>query len=116
MGTLLEHYAGALPLWLSPVQVAVIPVAEAHEAYAAKVEGTLGAAGFRVELMRAEETLGARIRSAQNQKMPYMIVLGDKEVQAGKIAVRSRKKGDEGQTDLAGFAARLGEERDKRMV
>jgi threonyl-tRNA synthetase len=103
MGTLLEHYAGALPFWLSPVQISVIPVAQAHQDYALKVVESLSKEGFRVELQTPQETLGSRIRQAQNEKIPYMIVVGDKEAQAGKIAVRSRSLGDQGQKSLEEF-------------
>ncbi len=116
MGTLLEHYSGALPLWLSPVQIHVIPVAQAHDEYAQKIVKEFLEAGFRVELKVAEETLGARIRNAQNEKIPYMIILGDKEIQAEKIAVRSRVLGDQGQTTLSDFVTKIREEADKRVV
>jgi threonyl-tRNA synthetase len=114
MGTLLEHYAGALPLWLSPVQVSVIPVAEPHEVYAEEVAGALRAAGFRTEVRKSQETLGARIRKAQTEKVPYMIVLGDKEIQAKKIAVRSRSAGDLGATTPGAFLEKLKEEMERR--
>ncbi len=97
MGILIEHYAGAFPLWLSPVQVSLIPIAQAHEAYAKKIEQELTDAGFRVEFLAPTETLGSRIRAAQTEKIPYMIVIGDKEIQAEKVAVRSRVAGDLGQ-------------------
>src|SRR3989338_7833318 len=103
IGTLLEHYAGALPLWLSPVQISLIPVAQAHEAYAEETRRKLESSGFRCELLSPEDTLGARIRAAQNEKIPYMLVVGDKEVGAGKVAVRSRSAGDLGQMGLAEF-------------
>ena len=114
MGTLLEHYSGALPFWLSPVQLSVIPVSQAHEAYARKVLNELVGSDFRAELMSPDETLGSRIRQAQNEKIPYMIVVGDKEIQAEKIAVRSRSKGDLGQTGLAEFIKKLDEEEETK--
>jgi len=110
MGILIEHYAGAFPLWLSPVQVVIIPVASAHEEYGRKVLEALAAAGLRAELAEASQTLGARIRQAQTEKIPYMLVVGDKEVQAGKVAVRSRAAGDLGQKPLADFTAAAREE------
>ena len=116
MGTLLEHYSGALPFWLSPVQLSVIPVSQAHEAYARKVLNELVGSDFRAELMAPDETLGSRIRQAQNEKIPYMIVVGDKEIQAEKIAVRSRSKGDLGQTGLAEFISKLDEESRNKTV
>lgn len=114
MGTLLEHYAGAFPFWLSPVQVSIIPVARAHEEYAGEVAKGLREAGFRAEVQAPEETLGARIRNAQNEKVPYMIVVGDKEVQAKKIAVRARVAGDQGQTSLEEFIQKAKEETGRR--
>jgi threonyl-tRNA synthetase len=116
MGTLIEHYAGAMPFWLSPVQICLIPVAAAHEEYAGKILKELEAAGFRAHMKPAEETLGARIRAAQNEKIPYMIVLGDKEIEAKKIAVRSRSKGDLGQTALSDFIQKAKEEATQRLV
>jgi threonyl-tRNA synthetase len=107
MGTLLEHYAGALPLWLSPVQTSVIPVASAHEDYARAVLKDLEENGFRAELMPSHETLGARIRKAQNEKIPYMVIVGDKEVQSQKVSVRSRSGGDLGQSGLFEFVQKL---------
>lgn len=104
MGILIEHYGGAFPLWLSPMQVSVIPVAEAHMNYARAVVKDLQQAGLRVELQTPDETLGARIRKAQTEKIPYMIVVGDKEVQAKTVAVRSRSKGDQGAIGLLEFA------------
>ena len=110
MGTLIEHYAGAFPLWLSPVQISLIPVAQAHETYAEKIFKELAAQGFRAEIQAASETLGSRIRIAQNEKIPYMIILGDKEIQAEKISVRSRIKGDLGQSSLSEFIGKAKEE------
>ena len=110
MGTLIEHYSGAFPLWLSPMQISLIPVAQAHEAYTEKISDVLKAEGFRVEIQAPSETLGSRIRLAQNEKIPYMIILGDKEIQADKISVRSRVKGDLGQTPLSEFIRQAKEE------
>jgi threonyl-tRNA synthetase len=110
MGTLLEHYAGALPLWLSPVQVSVIPVSQAHMNYGQEMCNVLQESGLRVELQASNETLGLRIRKAQNEKIPYMIVVGDKEIEAKKIAARSRVKGDLGQMAVAEFISKLKEE------
>ncbi len=110
IGILIEHYGGAFPLWLSPVQMSIIPVSQPHEAYAEEILKRLKDAGFRTEILRPTETLGARIRKAQNEKVPYMIVVGDKEIQAKKIAVRSRSKGDLGQTTLSEFIQKASEE------
>jgi threonyl-tRNA synthetase len=116
MGILIEQYAGAFPFWLSPQQIGVIPIAQAHEAYAADVVKQLKESGFRAEVQNASETLGARIRKAQTEKIPYMLVMGDKEIQADKIALRSRKKGDEGQMTLADFVQRAHEEEKTRAL
>ncbi len=111
IGILIEHYGGAFPLWLAPVQMSVIPISEAHEAYAGKdVAVELQKQGFRVEVQPPSQTLGARIRKAQNEKIPYMIVVGDKEKEAAKIAVRSRTQGDLGQTGLSDFIRKASEE------
>jgi len=110
MGTLLEHYAGALPLWLSPVQVSLVPIGDTHLDYAADIAAKLKAAGLRVEIQGPSETLGSRIRSAQNEKIPYMLVMGDKEIQAGKVAVRSRTQGDLGPMAFEDFLKKTSDE------
>jgi threonyl-tRNA synthetase len=115
MGTLIEHYAGALPFWLSPVQIAVIPVAAAHMDYAGNILKELSSAGFRAEIKPPEETLGARIRAAQTEKIPYMLVLGEKEIEAKKVAVRSRSKGDLGQRALDEWIGQLKEEESNHL-
>jgi len=89
-GVLLEHYAGAFPVWLSPVQAMVIPVATAFDDYARKVEETLREAGIRVAADMSDQRMNAKIRNAQNQKIPYMIVIGEKEAEAGAISIRLR--------------------------
>jgi len=87
---LIEHYAGAFPVWLSPVQVKVLPITDAHSEYAKTVVSKLAAAGVRVELDDRSERLQAKIRDAQLEKVPYMLVVGDKEVVEQTVAVRSR--------------------------
>ncbi|HYV18493.1 MAG TPA: threonine--tRNA ligase [Verrucomicrobiae bacterium] len=96
VGGLVEHYAGAFPLWLAPVQATVLPIADRHNEYAARVQETLQAAGLRVEKDARDERINAKIRDAQLRKVPYMLVAGDREVQAGTVAVRSRKEGEVG--------------------
>jgi len=103
IGALTEHYAGAFPLWLAPVQVVVLPISDRHVEYAGKVKGQLEGAGVRVELDERREKIGLKIREAQLQKIPYMLVLGDKEVEAKTVAVRSREKGDLGAKSLDEF-------------
>jgi threonyl-tRNA synthetase len=93
---LIEHYAGAFPLWLAPVQAIVLPIADRHMAYAQSVRHRLTAGGLRVELDERQEKIGYKIREAQLQKIPYMLVVGDKEVADGAVAVRSRARGDQG--------------------
>ncbi len=96
IGVLTEHFAGAFPLWLAPVQVAVLPIADRHHEYARGVAQELEAAGFRVEANFDNEKVGAKIAVAENQKIPYMLVIGDKEVEAGAVAVRARGRRDVG--------------------
>ena len=101
-GVLIEHYAGAFPLWLAPVQAVVIPVAERHQEYAHAVAEKLRAPGVRVQVDDRSEKMGYKIREAQVQKIPYMLVVGDKEVAAGNVSVRHRHAGDLGPADVAG--------------
>jgi threonyl-tRNA synthetase len=96
MGGLVEHYAGAFPLWLAPVQAVVLPIADRHRDYAASVRQNLVDAGLRADLDERNEKIGAKIRDAQLRKVPYMLVAGDRESQAGTVAVRSRREGDLG--------------------
>ncbi|MCL2740472.1 MAG: threonine--tRNA ligase, partial [Oscillospiraceae bacterium] len=93
IGIITEHYAGAFPMWLAPVQVMVIPIAERHREYAEKITSELREKGFRTELDSRDEKMGYKIREAQTQKIPYMLVCGDKEIEDGKIAVRHRSNG-----------------------
>ena len=105
-GVLIEHYAGAFPLWLAPVQVGLVPISERHLGYAQKVEAELKAAGLRVEVDARNEKMNAKIRDFANQKTPYILVFGDKEEAAGAVSVRTRGKGDQGSMPLADFIAR----------
>ncbi len=110
IGGLVEHYGGAFPTWLAPVQVAVLPISEAQLEYASSVESELKAAGFRVETDARDDKIGYKIREAQVQQVPYMLVLGRKEVESGAVAVRHRRKGDLGQMKLDEFLALISEE------
>jgi threonyl-tRNA synthetase len=103
---LIELYAGAFPLWLSPVQIGLVPISERHLAYAKKVESELKAAGFRIETDARNEKMNAKIRDFANQKTPYILVFGDKEEAAGAVSVRTRGKGDQGSMPLAEFIAK----------
>jgi threonyl-tRNA synthetase len=113
---LIELYGGAFPVWLAPVQAVVLPITEHQNAYAQQVRQKLAAAGWRVELDERNEKLQAKIRDAQMQKIPYMLVVGAKEAAAGAVAVRHRSRGDLGAQPLAEFTARLGEEVATRVV
>ena len=108
-GVLIEHYAGAFPLWLAPVQIGLVPISERHLAYAEKVETELKAAGFRVEVDARNEKMNAKIRDLANQKIPYILVFGDKEESTGSVSVRTRGKGDQGSMPLTGFIAKAKE-------
>jgi threonyl-tRNA synthetase len=100
---LIEHYAGAFPLWLAPVQATVLPIADRHADYARSVTERLQAAGLRVELDDRQEKIGYKIRSAQIQKVPYMLVVGDREAAESTIAVRHRSEGDLGSRTVGEF-------------
>jgi len=113
-GVLIEHYAGAFPLWLAPVQVAVLPITDRINDYAGSIADTLKSKGFRVELNSRSDKIGAKIRDAQLQKIPYMLILGDKEFEDGLVAVRDRRQGDLGAVSLEEFIAKIDEERTSR--
>jgi threonyl-tRNA synthetase len=103
IGVLIEHFAGAFPLWLSPVQVAVLSISEKTNPYAQEIVDKLKVAGLRVEANLGSEKIGAKIRTATMEKIPYMVVLGEKEQQAGVVAVRHRTEGDKGQVAVEAF-------------
>ncbi|MBX3299260.1 MAG: threonine--tRNA ligase [Acidobacteria bacterium] len=115
-GVLIEHYAGAFPLWLAPVQVAVLPITDRINEYAASIAEELKSNGFRVETYLRSDKIGAKIRDAQLQKVPYMLVLGDKELEEQTVAVRHRKDGDIGVMSLAEFRERIAAERAARSL
>ena len=105
VGGLIEHYAGAFPVWLSPVQVQIIPIADRHKEYAASVLQRLREAGLRAELDDSDERMNAKVRKAQLQKIPYMLIIGDREVQAGTVSVRLRSEENLGAKPLDEFIA-----------
>jgi threonyl-tRNA synthetase len=105
LGVILEHFAGALPVWLAPVQAMLIPIADRHTEYARKVEAQLKEAGVRVEIDSRSERMNAKIRDAQMQKIPYMLVMGDKEAQNEAVAVRCRGGEDKGAIPVTQFLA-----------
>ena len=110
LGVLIEHYGGAFPLWLAPVQAVLIPIADRHIEYCEEVLAELEAAGFRAEVDNRNERMNQKIRTAQMQKVPYMLVVGDREQEAGAVAVRHRDGEDLGAMPLDDFLARLGAE------
>ncbi|MGB4076226.1 MAG: threonine--tRNA ligase, partial [Minisyncoccia bacterium] len=116
MGILIEHYAGVFPLWLSPVHVRVLPVGEAHIAYAHDVAKTLKAAGIRTEVDSTSETLGKKIRNGKTEKIPYLLVVGDKEIQGKNVSVESRDQGPQGSMELDALTKRLTGEIRERSV
>lgn len=115
-GILIEHYAGAFPLWLAPVQVVVLPITDRVNDYALSVAAELKADGFRVEANTKSDKIGAKIRDAELMKVPYMLVLGDKELHEGIVAVRERKMGDIGTMSLAEFKERISRQRLARSL
>jgi threonyl-tRNA synthetase len=116
LGVLIEHYAGAFPIWLAPVQVMLIPISEKHHEYAKKVAGKLTAANLRVEIDDRNEKMGYKIRAAQTKKIPYMLVVGDKEAQSEQVSVRNRFLGDEGSMSLDKFLEKIEESVQSRSV
>jgi threonyl-tRNA synthetase len=116
MGILIEHFAGAFPLWLAPEQVRVLPISEKFTEYGKKVEAELRAAGFRTTGDWRPEKIGAKIREAQLEKIPYMLVVGEKEMASGTVAVRDRVDGDIGALPLADLIARLKDEVQKKTI
>lgn len=107
IGILIEHYAGAFPTWIAPVQVKIIPVTDKNLEYAKSVAAAMSESDIRVEVEEANETLGYKIRKAQMEKVPYMIIVGDQEMKGHTISVRSRKNGDQGSQSLPMFVANL---------
>jgi len=112
LGLLIEQYAGAFPLWLAPVQVILLPITDSQNEYADKVACQLQMAGFRVEVDRRSERVGKKIAEAEVQKIPYMLIVGKRDVEARVVSVRKRGEGDLGAMTLEAFLNRLVEERD----
>src|SRR2546426_7305431 len=107
---LIEHYAGAFPLWLAPIQAVVLPISDRHMAYGASVRDQLRAAGLRADLDERQEKIGYKIREAQLQKVPYMLVVGDRESAEGTVSVRTRAGGDQGPGSIGDFVAKAKDE------
>ncbi len=114
IGVLIEHYAGAFPLWLSPVQVAIIPISEKHESYAKQISEKLSEKNIRYETKYENETLGKKIRESEMQKIPYLLIVGDKEIESQSVSVRQRNKGDLGQMPFNEFVEKVEEEISKK--
>ena len=110
IGILIEHFAGAFPTWLAPVQVKVLPISDKYMDYAEKVKAALDAENIRAEVDTRSEKIGYKIREAQKNKIPYMLVVGQKEEEDGAVSVRSRFKGDEGQASLESFIENIKKE------
>ncbi|MDX1601093.1 MAG: threonine--tRNA ligase, partial [Anaerolineales bacterium] len=106
LGVLIEHYAGAFPVWLSPVQAVLIPIADRHVPYAREVADQLEAADLRVEVDDSGDRMNAKIRDAQNQNIPYMLIVGDREQEAGTVSLRLRTEEDLGAMSVDDFIAR----------
>jgi threonyl-tRNA synthetase len=113
---LIEHYAGAFPLWLAPLQAIVLPISDRHLDYAGAVRNELKAAGLRVDLDDRQEKIGYKIREAQLQKVPYMLVVGDREGTEGTVSVRSRAGGDLGARSVSDFLAKAKDEIAKKVL
>jgi threonyl-tRNA synthetase len=105
-GTLIEHHAGAFPVWLAPVQVSLIPIADRHQEYARGVAEQLKEAGLRVEVDERSERMNAKIRDAQVQKVPYMLIMGDRDEEANQVSVRLRSQEDLGGMSVEAFLER----------
>ena len=117
IGIITEHFAGAFPMWLSPVQIKILPIStEKHAEYANKLAEKLDELGFRVEVDDRNEKIGYKIREAQVQKVPYMLVIGDKEIEEGTVGVRNRKDGDLGAMKVEDFIAKAKEEVDTKAL
>jgi threonyl-tRNA synthetase len=116
VGVLLEHYAGALPLWLSPIQIWTIPVASAHIPYARKVTNKLLEQNFRCETKTENETVSKKIRAGEIQKIPYLLVVGDREIKEKSVRIRERGKGDVGMMKFDVFIKKAIMEAEKRKV
>ncbi len=107
IGILLEHFAGELPVWLAPLQVIVLPIADRHNLYGKNLRDRLAAANIRVELDDRTESVGRKIRDAELRKVPFMLVVGDREQESGEVGVREHRAGDTGAVAFDDFLARI---------
>ncbi|MDD5772930.1 MAG: threonine--tRNA ligase [bacterium] len=115
MGVLIEHYGGAFPLWLSPVQIKILPISDAHLDYSNKLKEELLNMGFRVEVNQLESNINIKVRDAQKEKIPYMLIIGDKEIESNCISVRERKEGNLGQMETEKFFGILKDRIEKKL-
>ena len=115
-GILVEHFAGKFPLWLAPVQVKVLPISEKFEDYALKVTKELSDAGIRAEYDERNEKIGKKIRDAQMERVNYMVIVGEKEADSGKISVRDRDGNERSDVELADFLGELKEEIESKKI
>jgi len=115
MAFLIEKYAGAFPVWLSPIQVSIIPISDKHQSYGKDIAETLRNQGIRYETKYENETLGKKIRKAEMQKIPYLLIIGDKEIQAKSVGIRQRSKGDLGQMKLEDFLDKIKKEIEQKI-
>ena len=115
LSILIEHYAGNFPLWLSPIQITIIPISEKHSEYANKIKKELDNENIRVELKNENETMGKKIREAEMQKIPYLLIVGDKEITEQSVSVRQRGKGDTGAISLDKFIEKIKSEITKKI-
>lgn len=116
IGIITEHFAGAFPVWLSPVQVSILPISDHQKEYAEKIKAILEEKGIRVELDARQEKIGYKIREAQLQKVPYMLILGEKEVEVNAVGVRKRKEGDIGQMSIEDFVSMISKEIEEKTI
>jgi threonyl-tRNA synthetase len=114
LGVLIEHFAGAFPAWMAPVQAVLIPIADRHLEYAREIAKKLRAEGMRVEVDERPERMNAKIRDAQNQKVPYMLVIGDNEMNAGQVSLRVRDGSQQNNIPLSEFIARVKDRIERR--
>ena len=115
LSVVIEHFAGAFPIWLSPVQATILPISDKQNEWAQKIYEQLKESGVRVELNKDNETLGKKIREAENHKIPYILIIGDKEIQANAIAIRQRSRGDLGQMKIEEFIEKINQEINKKL-
>jgi len=109
LGVYIENVAGAFPAWLAPVQAIVLPISDKHLNYAKKVSDELEEKGVRVQIDERTESIGKKIREAEMQKIPFMLIVGDKEIEANKVAVRKYGEGDKGQSEVSGVIKEVSE-------